>query len=52
MRAALKTMSPTLKYHWHMSGADVGGMAVEVEHSHYCSITFSCRVMDGSRGAV
>ena len=30
----------------------VGGMAVEVEPSHWCFITFCCHVTDGSKGAV
>ena len=28
--------------------ADVSGMAVEIEPSHQCSITFCCCVTDGS----
>jgi len=35
-----------------MSEADGGGMAGEVEPSHQYSVTFSCSVTDGSRGAV
>ena len=36
----------------HTSEADVGGMAVEVEHSQQYAITVSCHLTDGSRGAV
>ena len=34
------------------SEMDVGGMAVEVESSHQCSVTFCGCATDGSRGAV
>ena len=34
------------------SEADVGGMAVELEHAHQYSIPFCCCATDGSRGAL
>ena len=52
MRAAPKVMPPVLLC-WPMtSEAGAGGMAVEVEPSCQYSITFCCRVTDGSRGAI
>ena len=50
MRSALKVMPPILLCCSMTSEVDVGGMAVEVEHPHWYSITFCCR--DGSRGAL
>jgi len=35
-----------------MSGADVGGMVVEVELSQQYSIISCCHMTDGSRGEV
>ena len=52
MRAALKVMPPMLLCRPMTLGADVGGLTVEVEPSHQYSVTFCCRVTDGSRGAV
>jgi len=36
----------------HDSEVDVGGIAVDIEHSHQYPFTFCCCVTDGSRGAV
>ena len=52
MRAALKVMRLILLRWLMMSEVDVGGMAVEDEHSHLHSTTCCCCVTDGSRGAV
>jgi len=50
--AAMKVMLPILLWWPTVSVADVGGMAVEVEPSHQCSVTFCCHARDGSREAV
>jgi len=43
---------PPILLCWHItSEADVGGMAVEAEHSHQYPVIFYCCVTDGSRGA-
>jgi len=52
MRAALKVMPPILLCQSTKSEVDVGGAAVEVEHSHQYIITFCCHVTDSRRGAV
>jgi len=52
MNTTLKVIPPFLSCWLTTSGADVGGMAVEVEASHQYSATFHCHVTDGSRGAV
>ena len=53
MGTALKVMPPILLLCWPtLSGAVVGGMAVEAEPSHQYSLTCYCHVRDGSRGAV
>jgi len=52
MRAAPKAMPLALLRWPNMSEADVGDMAVEVEPSHQCSITFCCHATGGSRGEV
>ena len=44
-------MPPILLYWLTMSEADVDGMAVEIHPSCQYSISFFCRVTDGSRGA-
>jgi len=49
---APKVMFPLLLCWPTVSEADVGGMAVEVEHTHKYSVTFCYRVTDGSRGSV
>jgi len=49
MRAAPKVMPPILWSWPTMSEVDAGGMAVEAEPSHQCSITCCCRMTDGSR---
>jgi len=51
-RVAAKAVSPILFCWSSVSEVGAGGMAVESEHSHQCSITFCCRARDGSRGAV
>jgi len=44
---------PPILFYWPMtSEAGVGAMAVEAEPSQQYSITLSCHVTDGSRGAV
>ena len=46
-------LMPPFVWCWPLaSEVDVGGMAVEDEPSHQYLITCSCRVSDGSRGAV
>ena len=45
-------MTPILLCWAMISDADVGHMAVDVEPSHQHSLTFLCRVTDGSRGTV
>ena len=52
MRVALKVMPPVLLCWPRISEMYVGGMAVEVESSHQCSVKFCFCVTDGSRGAV
>ena len=49
-RAALKVMFPILFCWPTMSEADGGGMAVGVEPSHQCSVTFCCQKTNGNRG--
>jgi len=48
MRAAPKVMPPILICFPTTSEMDVGGMAVEVQPSHRCSITCCCHVTDDS----
>jgi len=52
MRTVAKVIPPMLLRWPTMPEADVGGMAVEAEHSHPSSITHCSCVADGSRGAV
>ena len=52
MGAALKVMPPILLYWPTTLEVDIGGTAVEVEHSHQYSIAFCCCVTDGSREAI
>ena len=49
MRGALKVMPPILLYLPVTSEADVGGIALQVELSRQCSITFCCCVTDDRR---
>jgi len=51
-RASPKVTPPILLCWPTISQVNVGGMAVEVEHSHQHSITCCCHVTDGSRKAV
>ena len=52
MMAAPK-VTPPISLCWPMIlEADVGGMAIEVEHSHQYPITFCYHVTDCSTGAV
>ena len=52
MRVASKVMPPMLWYWPTTSEADVAVMTVEAESSHQYSVTFCCRVTDGSKGTV
>jgi len=52
MRGAPKVMSPVLRCWLTVSEAEVGDMAVEVEHFCHYSVTFCCHLAGGSRGAV
>lgn len=52
MEAVPKVTPPVLLCWSTTSEADVADVAVEMEPSHQCSITFYCRVTDSSRGAV
>lgn len=52
MRSAPEVTSPVSLCHPATSEADVGGMTVKVEPSHQYSVTFCCRVIDGSRGPI
>jgi len=45
-------MLPILLHRTTMSEADAGSMVVEIEPLHQYSVTFCCRVTDGSRMAV
>ena len=45
-------MPPPLQWCLTTSEMDVGGMAVEVESCHQCTVPFCCCVTGGSRGAV
>jgi len=47
MRSALKVIPPILLLWPMMSEADGGGMAVEAETSHQCSVIVYCHVTDG-----
>ena len=51
-RAAPEVMHPILWCWPTTPEADIGGMTVEVEPSHQCSVTVYCHASDGSRGAV
>ena len=52
MKIALKLMPPISWCRPTTSEVDVGGMAVEVEHSHQYPITFCCHASNSSRGTM
>jgi len=52
MSAAPKVMPPVLLGWPRTSELDGGGMAIDVKRSCQYSVTYSCCVVDGSRGVV